>query len=227
MPAVRSAVAEQNKNAEAQGRTPVNAEAIDRIATDLLSRSTLAMWKDRATGAIGAGKELRLRDLRAVVTSARTVTLDDEGRTQLKELQTSLNTRVEALRLEWTAKLEAALESGNVLEALRLSTRTPEISTRVSSDAAAKIALMASDALTAEANPVTWSAIVVAASDSPIRRLIKPTGIPEDASAHATAVKFAGAIPELAKLLGMKVPPPPPPTSKGTRAKRPATSRRS
>ena len=45
------------------------------------------MWKDRAAGAIGAGRELRLRDLRAVVTSAKTVSLDDEARVQLKELQ--------------------------------------------------------------------------------------------------------------------------------------------
>ncbi|HSN03220.1 MAG TPA: hypothetical protein VLS91_07025, partial [Acidimicrobiales bacterium] len=62
MPAVRTAVAEQNKNATAQGRPTVDPVTIDRIAEDLLGRTNLAMWKDRAAGAIGAGKELRLRD---------------------------------------------------------------------------------------------------------------------------------------------------------------------
>ena len=85
MPAVRTAVAEQNKNATAQGRPTVDPATIDRIAEELLGRTTLALWKDRASGAIGAGKELRLRDLRAVVTSAKTVSLDEDSRLQLKE----------------------------------------------------------------------------------------------------------------------------------------------
>ena len=137
MPSVRQAVAEQNRNAEAQGRPTINAEVIDRIAEELLGKANLAFWKDRAAGAVGAGKELRLRDLRAVVTSSKTVNLDDEARVQHKELQTALNARVEALRTEWTAKLERALENGDVLEALRLTIRTPEPTTRVSSEAAA------------------------------------------------------------------------------------------
>lgn len=219
IPAVRQAVAEQNRNAEAQGRPTINAEAIDRIAEDLLGKTNLAFWKDRAAGAIGAGKELRLRDLRAVVTSARTITLDDEGRAQLKELQGSLTIRVDALRTEWQAKLDKAIESGDVLEALRLSTRTPEPSTRVTSEAASKIAQMASEALTADTAPAQWIELVEAAVESPQRRLIKPAGIPDDEGCRALAVKSAGAVPELAKLLGMKVPPPPP--------ARPARPRRS
>ena len=73
MPSVRAAVTEQNKNATAQGRPTIDATTIDRIAEELLGKTNLALWKDRAAGAIGAGRELRLRDLRAVVTSAKTV----------------------------------------------------------------------------------------------------------------------------------------------------------
>jgi len=65
MPSVRAAVAEQNKNATAQGRPTIDATTIDRIAEELLGKTNLALWKDRAAGAIGAGRELRLRDLRA------------------------------------------------------------------------------------------------------------------------------------------------------------------
>jgi len=218
IPAVRAAVAEQNKNATAQGRPTVDPVTIDRIAEDLLGRTNLAIWKDRAAGALSAGKLLRLRDLRAVVTSAKTVTLDDESRTQLKELQGALTARVEALRTQWTAKLEAAIGAKDVPEALRLVARPPDLSTRVSADAASRVVAITSEALSAEQIPARWNEIVELAADTSIRRNVKPTGIPSDDASHAVAVKNAGAIPELAKLLGMKVPPPPPPTRTVRRA---------
>ncbi|MEO9180183.1 MAG: hypothetical protein ABI298_00865, partial [Acidimicrobiales bacterium] len=120
MPSVRAAVAEQNKNAASQGRPTIDATTIDRIAEELLGKTNLALWKDRAAGAIGAGRELRLRDLRAVVTSAKTVSLDEEARAQHKELQVSLGARLEHLRTQWNEKLEAAVTSKNVKEALGL-----------------------------------------------------------------------------------------------------------
>ena len=212
MPAVRSAVAEQNKNATAQGRPTIDAETIDRIAEELLGKTNLALWKDKAAGAIGAGRELRLRDLRAVVTSAKTVSLDDEGRLQLKELQTALTSKVDHLRTVWNEKLETALNSKNVAETLRLVARPPDMSTRVTAEMAAKVVTMTSEALTAELDPAAWNEIVTLAVDTSIRRNIKPVGIPANEVSKALAIKNAGAIPELAKLLGMPVPPPPQPS---------------
>jgi hypothetical protein len=212
MPAVRAAVELQNKNATTQGRPTIDATTIDRIAEDLLNRTNLAMWKDRAAGAIGAGRELRLRDLRAVVTSAKTVSLDDEARAQLKELQVSLTARVEHLRTQWNEKLEAAITAKNVKEALGLVARPPDMSTRVSADAATRVVALVSETLNADQEPKLWNEIVELTADTSIRRNVKPLGIPSDESSHAVAIHNAGAIPELAKLLGMKVPPPPPPT---------------
>lgn len=212
MPAVRAAVELQNKNASSQGRPTVDATTIERIAEELLKGTNLALWKDRAGGAIGAGRELRLRDLRAVVTSAKTVSLDDEARTQLKELQVALTARVEHLRTQWNEKLEAAITAKNVKEALGLVARPPDISTRVSADAAARVVALVSEALSADQAPAMWNEIVELTADTSIRRNVKPLGIPSDESSHAVAVHNAGAIPELAKLLGMRVPPPPPPT---------------
>jgi len=212
MPAVRSAVAEQNKNATAQGRPTIDPATIERIAEDLLAKTNLALWKDKAAGAIGAGRELRLRDLRAVVTAAKTVSLDDEGRTQLKELQASLTARLEVLRTQWNEKLESAVTSKNVAEALRLVARPPDMSTRVSAEMAAKVVTITSEALTADLDAAKWQEIVNLTVDTSIRRNVKPVGIPNDDTCKALAVKNAGAIPEFAKLLGMKVPPPPPPT---------------
>ena len=222
MPSVRAAVAEQNKNASTQGRPTIDSGTIDRIAEDLLPKTTLAMWKDRAAGALGAGKELRLRDLRAVVTSAKTTTLDDEARTQLKALQIALTARLEVLRTQWTEKLDAAMKSSNVAEALRLVARPPDMSTRVSSETATALVALVSAALTAEQNVATWTELVNLTVDTSIRRNVKPLGIPADESCKALAVKSAGAIPEFAKLLGMRVPPPPPPTRV---PRRPATRR--
>jgi hypothetical protein len=224
MPAVRAAVELQNKNASAQGRPTIDATTIERIAEDLLNRTNLSLWKDRAAGAIGAGRELRLRDLRAVVTSAKTVSLDDEARSQLKELQVSLTARIDHLRTQWNEKLEAAIGSKNVKEALALVARPPDMSTRVSADAAVRVVALVSETLNADQDPKLWNEIVELTADTSIRRNVKPLGIPTDESSHAVAVHNAGAIPELAKLLGMKVPPPPPPTRM---VRRPATRRAS
>lgn len=212
MPAVRTAVAEQNKNATAQGRPTIDPATIDRIAEDLLGKTNLALFKDKAAGAIGAGRELRLRDLRAVVTSAKTITLDDEARAQLKELQTALTARLDHLRTQWNEKLDAAIKSKNVKEALTLVARPPDMSTRVSAEMATQIVAMVSESLTSETEPTLWKEIITLTVDTSIRRNVKPVGIPADESCKALAITNAGAIPELAKLLGMKVPPPPPPT---------------
>ena len=212
MPAVRDADAEQNKNATAQGRTTIDATTIDRIAEELLGRTNLALWKDRAAGAVGAGRELRLRDLRAIVTSAKTVSLDEAARAQQKELQAALTARLEHLRTQWNERLDAAVTSKNVKEALGLVARPPDMSTRVSAEMAAKVVALASETLTAEQDPTLWNEIVTLTVDTSIRRNVKPLGIPSDDSCKAMAIHNAGAIPELAKLLGMRVPPPPPPT---------------
>ena len=222
MPSVRTAVAEQNKNATAQGRPTIDPGTIERIAEDLLPKTTLAMWKDRAAGALGAGKELRLRDLRAVVTSAKTTSLDDEARAQLKDLQASLTNRLEILRTQWTEKLDAAMKSNNVAEALRLVARPPDMSTRVSSETATALVAAVSTALTAELDVATWIELVNLTVETSIRRNVKPVAIPDSEECRALAVKSAGAIPELAKLLGMKVPPPPP---LARPARRPVTRR--
>jgi len=81
---------------------------------------------------------------------------------------------------------------------------------------------MVSEALHAEQDVALWTELVTLAVETSIRRNIKPLGIPADEAAKALAIKNAGAIPEFAKLLGMKVPPPPPPTRAPARPARPA-----
>ena len=192
------------------GGTAVNADAVLNIAEQLLPAVNLAAWKDRATAAQSAGKELRLRDLRAVVAASRAVTLDDEGRTFAKALQDTLNHRVTALRDEWVTRLTGALDEGRILEAVRTSSRPPEPATRLPADLAVRVAELASAAMTAETPEETWLGLLEAVVESPVRRTVKPLGIPASPQAQEAARHAAGLVPELAKLLGLRIPPPPP-----------------
>ncbi len=211
MLAVRSAVEEQNRNALVQGRPTVDPLTIERIAEDLLGRTNVAAWKDRAATALAAPRgQLRLRELRAVVTAAKTITLDDEARGQLKELQATLSARIEALRARWIERIEAAVRAADAVTALQLVADPPDFSTQLSAELATKVIDVVSAALSADQDPARWREIVTLAAATTIRRTIKPTGIPDDEESRALAHRDAGAIPALATLLGIKVPPPPP-----------------
>jgi hypothetical protein len=210
IPAVRQALAEQ-KASNGAAAAPINDNAVLAIAEQLLPRVNLASWKDRAAAAQAMGKELRLRELRAVVTASRTVTLDEEARVAAKSLRESLDQRVESLRTDWQGRMSKALDEGRVADAVRVSARPPEPSTRVPADVAVRLAESAGEAMTADSDPKAWLAILEAVVESPMRRTVKPRGIPETPEAKEAARRAAGSVPELAKLLGLPIPPPPPP----------------
>ena len=222
IPAVRSAIEEQNARARAEGRAEVSPDALLAMAEELLPRMTLAGWKDRAVAARNAGKDAPLREVRSVVASASTVNLDDEGREMMTTLRDSLQTRVTALRDGWLARIAAALDAGRVADALRVSARPPEPAARVPADVAVRLAEAAGAAMSSEVDETEWKALLDAVVDSPVRRTVKPTGLPRDASdeLRASARRAAGQVPELARLLGLPIPPPPGPrrpTASGAR----------
>lgn len=208
MPAVRQALAEQGSR-QSEEVVAANRDAVLAIAEQLLPRVTLATWKDRATAAQAAGKELRLRELRAVVTASRTVSLDDGARALARALQETLDARVKALRDEWLSRVTSALDESRVVDALRLASRPPEPGTRLPAELAVRLSEDAGAALRGDLDPDSWSALLDAVVDSPVRRTVKPNGIPE--AATEVARRAAGSVPELARLLGLPIPPPPPP----------------
>lgn len=220
IPAVRAAIQEQNASARNSKQPEVSTDAIMAIAEKLLPQTNLAMWKDRATTAQNGGKETRLRDLRAVVSASRSVNLDEEGKALAKALQEALGRRSKALSDEWEARINTALDSGNATDALRIASKPPEHSTRLPAELAKKLTDAASSGLTAELPPSEWADLLGAVVDSPVRRTVKPAGIPSDPQAHAEAMKAAGAVPALAKLLGLPIPPPPPPQTSQRRPTR-------
>ena len=208
--AVRQAIEAQNTSNKAAGKPPVASDALLGMADELLPVVRLADWKDRASVAQTAGKEYRLRELRAVVAASRTVNLDEEGRTMAKALQESLDQRTTALREEWLARMTNALNDGRVQQAVEASIRPPEPGTRCPAELAVRLAAAAGEAMTADLAPEDWMRLLDAVVASPVRRTVKPAGIPDDEVAKQAARNAAGAVPALAKLLGLRIPPPPP-----------------
>jgi hypothetical protein len=208
--AVRHAIEAQNATAKTAGKPPVAADALLAMADELLPTVRLADWKDRASVAQTVGKDYRLRELRAVVAASRTVNLDEEGRVMARALQESLDQRTTALREEWLARITNALNDGRVLQAVEASIRPPEPGTRCPAELAVRLSAAAGEAMTADLAPEDWMRLLDAVVASPVRRTVKPAGIPEDEVARQAARHAAGSVPALAKLLGLRIPPPPP-----------------
>jgi len=217
VPAVRQAIDEQNARAREEGRGEVAAAPLLAMAEELLPRVTLATWKDRATSVRTAAGDAPLRELRSVVAGASTVSLDAEGRAMAVELRTSLDTRVKAMLDSWLGSITNALDSGRVLDALRASARPPDRSARVPAEMAVALSAAASQAMSPELADAEWSALLQAVIDSPVRRTVKPVGLPPAPGEELLAAvrRAAGAVPELARLLGLPIPPPPGPRRTG------------
>jgi hypothetical protein len=184
------------------------------------------MWLDRAQAAIGRVDEITLRDLRATVVGA--AARDEAGRTLERELREALERRVAKLRLDWEQHLQQALEDGRVLQALRLSAKPPEPTARFPGSLAVRLAELAGEAMTEETAPERWLSLLEAAVESPVRRQIKPVGMPKDPSGEVErlARMAAGRTPALARLLGMPIPPPPKPVAGDRPARPPRPPRR-
>jgi hypothetical protein len=213
IPAVRQAIEEQNERARADNRPEVTPGPLLAMAEQLLPLINLATWKDRASVARTAGKDVPLRELRSIVASASTVTLDEEGSELASSLRTALDQRVTALRDRWVERITAALDDGRVADAVRASIRPPEPATRLSSELAVRLADAAGKAMAADTPPAQWLALLEVVVESPVRRTVKPAGLPADADEHllAEARKASGYVPELARLMGIPIPPPPGP----------------
>jgi len=213
IPAVRQAINEQNERARADGRAEVTPGPLLTMAEELLPVVNLANWKDRASAARSAGKDVALRELRSIVASASTVSLDEEGREFAASLRTSLDQRVTALRDGWVARMTTALDEGRVVDALRISARPPEPAARLSAELAVRLSEQAGLAMSADTPAVEWLAVLEVVVESPVRRTVKPAGIPHDPDEVllAAARQASGMVPELARLLGIPIPPPPGP----------------
>jgi hypothetical protein len=213
IPRVRQAIEEQNARARAEGRDEVSAAPLLAMAEALLPKMNLATWKDRAASARDAGRDTPLRELRSIVAAASTVTLDDEGRQLAANLRQALDERVTALREAWLTRMTKALDDGRVLDALQASARPPGHGARLPADLAVRLAEQASAAMATTTPPEAWLALLDAVVGSPVRRTVRPAGLPAEADGRVldAARRAAGLVPDLARKLGLPIPPPPGP----------------
>jgi hypothetical protein len=212
IPAVRTALHLEREKATAEGRPAPNSEALLAIAEELLPRLKAAEWRDRAEAAVKVADELALRDLRSVVAGAD-VARDDESRQLAASLREALERRVDAQRQEWLDEVKLNLDEGRVVRALRVSSRPPDPGSRFPAELATRLATVASEAMAPDTPPERWAALLEAVAASPVRRSVKPVGLPPEpgeALVHA-ARQSSGRIPALAAMLGISMPPPPGP----------------
>jgi hypothetical protein len=213
IPAVRQAIEAQNERARSANLPEVNGEALLPLAEELLPRLKAASWRDRAEAAAGSVDEISLRDLRSVVAGADTVTRDDESRLLASTLREALERRVAGLRDQWVGEITRALDDGRLVRALRVSAHPPEPTARFPADLAVRMSEAAGEAMAPDTSTERWTTLLGAVADSPIRRMVKPRGLPHDPadSVVDAARQASGRVPALASLLGIEMPPPPGP----------------
>jgi hypothetical protein len=216
IPAVRTALEQENAKARTEGRPEINSAELTAIAESLLPQLKAAEWMDRAEAAKAQVDEISVRDLRAVVTAADTVARSDEARVLVAELRESLEKRTAQARETWLSDINAALDENRVVRALNLSARPPDPQVKVPQEVLVRLKEAAEKSMVADTRPDTWMKMLDSLIKSPVRRSVETVTLPpEPGDALLEAAKQAvGRVPALAKHLKMKVPPPPRPAAK-------------
>ncbi len=227
IPAVRQAIQAQNAEAAAKGTPAVPEDQVISLAESLLPKLNAAAWRDRAEAATKHSDKVSLRDLRAIV-SAADVARDEESRDLAANLRSLLEQRVAKAKEDWLAEIETLLAEGRVVRALRISARPPSPGDRFPSEMSSRLAEATSEAMSPEADPDRWAALLEATAASPVRRAVRPAGLPKDApeALVSQAKQLSARVPALAGMLGIDMPPPPgPPKPKGGQPKPPSRPR--
>jgi hypothetical protein len=212
VPAVRQALEEQNTAARAAGAPEVKADALVALAEEMLPRLRAAEWRDRAEAAVAQADEVALRDLRALVVGSEGAGRDEASRELAGRLRQALDERSAKARDAWLGEVTEALDAGRVVRALRSSGRPPEPGVRFPAPLAERLAAAAGDAMGPDVAPERWGAVLEAVAVSPVRRLVKPRGLPADPPAELLdqARRAAEKIPALGPLVGSPAPAPSP-----------------
>jgi hypothetical protein len=210
IPAVRTALHLEREKAAAEGRPTPNMDQLVAMAEQLLPKLKAAEWRDRAEAAAAKLDSISLRDLRSVVAGAD-VARDDETRALSSSLREALEGRIAKLRDEWSADIAKQLDGNHLVRALRLSARPPEPGARLAAELSDRLSDAAGRAMSPDTPAERWMALLDATATSPVRRSVRPLGLPAEAPPELkrSAHQHSGSIPGLATLLGVSIPPPP------------------
>jgi hypothetical protein len=211
IPAVRTAVAEQNKVLAAEGKEVIPADGLVSMAENLLPKLRVAEWLDRADAAVADIEHLDLRDLRSVVTSGDdpAIARDESTRAIAVRLKSGLAARQEADMRDWLTDIDAAIGVGRTVRALKLSSQPPKAGSPFPAELAGRLAQAASAALETDAPADRWIALLEAAAFSPVRTQLAAPGVPAAVTPEltATVTRLAPALPKIAALFQIAVAP--------------------
>ncbi len=209
IPAVRQAVQEQNLRLRAEGREEIPAAGLLSMAEQLLPKLRVAEWLDRADAAVADLEELDLRDLRSVVAAGEDpiVARDETTREIANRLKEALVAKQEKELALWYADIDAAIEVGRAVRALKLSSQPPKAGVRFPAELATRLAATATANLTADALPDRWIAVLEASAFSPVRQLVTPAAKPQQESDEllSTVKRLGPLLPQIAALFEISV----------------------
>src|SRR5581483_2531130 len=114
-------------------------------------------------------------------------------------------------RDEWVQEVTRSLDDQRLVRALRISSRPPDPATRLPAEVALRLSDATSTAMAPDVSADRWTALLEALAASPVRRSVKPVGLPAEPGEALLqlAKQSAGRVPALAGLLGIDMPPPP------------------
>jgi hypothetical protein len=229
MAAVRQRIREDNARSKAAGKPEMPEATVLKMAEDVLPRLRVAEWLDRAEAAQRQLAHLDLRDLRSVVAASEDplVVRDESTRALAAELKASLAVKQEEELNLWLGDVEAAVDVGRVVRALRLSAMPPKAGVPFPAVIGSKLGAATVAALTADDPSDRWIAVLEAAAFSPIRTLVTPAAPPAQPSSElvATVTRLGPLLPQVAALFAIEVPdkaPTPKPLRPTLRKKEPA-----
>jgi len=208
---VSSALARQNKAAEADGRPAIDTGPIMAIADSLVPDLAVAEWRDTAEAALAEMDTADLRELRKVVIAGDAFVADPTVVETQALLRSKLSARIEKDQGTWSRELREALTEGRIVRALRHSGRPAKAGAPLPPDLVEQLSAATNEALGPDEEPHRWTMVIEALAGSPIRRLIAPEAKPEDADSDDelldTVERLAHRVPGIAALFDVDAKP--------------------
>ena len=124
------------------------------------------------------------------------------------DLKVALATKQEEELNLWLGDVEAAVDVGRVVRALRLSAMPPKAGVPFPGPLGAKLGQATIAALTTDDPPDRWIAVLEAAAFSPIRAHVTPAAAPANPTPElvATVTRLGPLLPQIAALFAVEVP---------------------
>jgi hypothetical protein len=206
---VRLAIEKQNRQAREKGEPELLEEPVLKIAEELLPQLKRAQFLDQAKE-IMESKSKDLKKISRVINSA--VILEESDKEVLTALREYFEHVLKDAEEAYLREINELLDVNKTEEALIKSSNPPYRTLKFPVALSEKLAQACLTQLNQLLdNPDKWLNFLQKVSLSPVKRLVRPQQVPvfQDPSQQKMAVALSSQIPNLVKLLGLKIPPPP------------------